>query len=1142
VAAPARERKLVTILFADVTGSTTLGEQLDPERLKDVMSAYFDAMREEIRAEGGTVEKFIGDAVMAAFGVPKVHEDDAARGLRAALRMRARLGDLNRDLHRAHGVTLEIRIGINTGEVLAQPAPTPGEGMVTGDAVNVAARLEQAAEPGQVLVSERTARLGREFRFRYAGPLELKGKGERVTALILEGSEEGLERGVPGLRAPIVGRDNELELLSALFQRVTSERRPHLATIYGDAGVGKSRLTQEFLRRVGEAAAPPLLVRGRCLPSGEGVTYWPLAEIVKAYAGILDSDPPHTALQKLRGAGTELLAPDFAVDPARSIAALAYTVGLEDPQFRFSELAARQVRLETHAAWRSFFSALGRRPAIVLIEDIHWADTALLDLLEELADRVQGSVLFLSPSRPELTQRRPTWGGGKRNFSSVFLDPLTRDEADRLVGLLLTVDHLPGALHEQILVKAEGNPFFLEEIIRQFIDEGRIVRSGNRWRAVAEMTDVVIPDTVQGVIAARIDLLAPEEKRALQSAAVVGRVFWTGPLERLLDGADEVDGVEELLDRLEGRELILSRLNSSMAGQREFIFKHILTRDVAYETLSRRDRGAAHATVARWIEEMAGERQPEVAELLAHHYMWAHRHARDDARTSADEVERLRRRGFEALYTASREARRRFVVEAALRYAEHAVAIAATDLERAEAVEALAQGYFTDYQGTLAYQSFREALALRLRTSADDRTAIARLCAEVLEIPTRWPGSMHLIPPNEEVEPLLEMGLANAGEGDSGERVALLNAKASWPWAFPEAVRGAAARDEALRAGEQAASMALRLGRPALASGALDAIMGMHLADGLYGRAAPVMDRRLELAETIEDPFELGDIFSNAAWLRFHLGEYRPALELADEGLRRTSAAPAVALHCLVWRMVALTRLGEWDLALQDVGRAEEMLGDRREHPPGFSWRVLGAAAFIHDRRGNRAAADRYLGILGRVEAEQKRLAFGSGPWVARVRIRRRDFATVRDFLSRYEASLNLVDYGEVLAAECELVTAEQTWDEAAAVLEKARAHATEAGLRALRAFADRLEGRAALAAGEVDRSLESLSRARDVFGELEAAWEAACTDLALAAGLVAAGRHEQARVVVTPAFEVFDRLGSIDEQAEARELSSRLA
>src|SRR6266542_2827969 len=358
----------------------------------------------------------------------------AARNARAALRMRRRLHALNDDLTLTHGVTLEVRIGINSGEVLAQPTPRPGEGMVTGDAVNVAARLEQAAEPGQVVVSERTAKAARGFIFRDLGSLQLKGKGQVITALQLVGDEQGGERGVPGLRAPRVGRDRALHLLSSIYDRVASEGRPHLVTIHGDAGVGKSRLTAEFVDAAGERSPSTSVVRGRCLPYGEGVTYWPLAEILKGYAGVLDSDPPQVALEKLRAAGTDALTADRSTDPARTSAALAYTLGLEDPEFRFSELPPRQVRLETHTAWRVFFSVLGsREPTIVVIEDIHWADNALLDLLEELADRVQASVLFVCPARPELTQRRPTWGGGKRSFSSIFLDPLSPDEADQLV-------------------------------------------------------------------------------------------------------------------------------------------------------------------------------------------------------------------------------------------------------------------------------------------------------------------------------------------------------------------------------------------------------------------------------------------------------------------------------------------------------------------------------------------------------------------------------------------------------------------------------------------------------------------------------------------------------------------------------------
>ena len=347
----------MTVLFADVTGSTALGEQLDPERLRDVMDTYFVAMREEIEAEGGTVEKFIGDAVMAAFGVPVAHEDDPARALRAALRMRRRLEDVNRDLQSRFGVTLQVRTGVNTGEVLATIDPKPGEAMVTGDAVNAAARLEQVAEPGQIVASERTVRAARSFRSTPLGEIELKGKAERVNATLIIGESDGDERGVPGLHAPMVGRERELTLLRSVYERVAAERRPNLVTVYGEAGVGKSRLTHEFLDWARRQTQAPTIVRGRCLPYGDGVTYWPLAEILKGHADVFDTDPPGLVLEKIRTVGRTLLTTDVTPDPDRAAAALAFTVGVEDPSFPFADLEPREVRAESHAAWRSFFSA-----------------------------------------------------------------------------------------------------------------------------------------------------------------------------------------------------------------------------------------------------------------------------------------------------------------------------------------------------------------------------------------------------------------------------------------------------------------------------------------------------------------------------------------------------------------------------------------------------------------------------------------------------------------------------------------------------------------------------------------------------------------------------------------------------------------
>ena len=417
------ERKHVTIVFADVAGSTALADRLDPEALRDVMRRYFDAMREAIEAEGGTVEKFIGDAVMAVFGVPVAHEDDPSRALRAADGMGRRLAAVNAGLAASHGLSLQMRVGVNTGEVLTAAAGEPGAALVTGDAVNVAARLQTLADPGDVLVSERTARAARGFEFASRGALDLKGRREPVRALRLVGRVAG--DAAPRLAAPLVGRTAELAVLDIIYARSVDEHRPHVVTVYGDAGVGKSRLVREFLDRTQDGAPAPLVLRGRCLPYGDGVTYWPLAEMLKAYAGIRDTDSASEVLGRIREATATLWATGAQGDDApRAAAMLAYTLGVADPHTPASRTDPREVRSQVHAAWRAFFSALAASgPVVVLVEDIHWADPALLDLLDESGERVKGPVLFVFASRPDLAATRPGWGGGRRDSLAVSLEP-----------------------------------------------------------------------------------------------------------------------------------------------------------------------------------------------------------------------------------------------------------------------------------------------------------------------------------------------------------------------------------------------------------------------------------------------------------------------------------------------------------------------------------------------------------------------------------------------------------------------------------------------------------------------------------------------------------------------------------------------
>jgi class 3 adenylate cyclase len=1138
--AAAEERKVVTVLFADVTGSTELGEQLDPEHLREVMASYFAAMREEIEAEGGTVEKFIGDAVVAAFGVPAAHEDDPSRAVRAAIRMRERLREVNRELTATHGVSLEVRIGINTGEVLASVDAAPGEPMVTGDTVNVAARLQGEAPPGGVLVSERTARAARGFRFRDAGRRGLKGKATPVPVLSLVDDDEATwERGVPGLRAPLVGRDAELALLGSLFSRTIADGKPNLVTIYGDAGVGKSRLTTEF--SLGAEVEGASVIRGRCLPYGDGITYWPLAEILKTHAGVLDSDPPELALEKIQKAGRELLTAEVADDPRRATAALAYTVSLEDPEVTFSSMEPRQVQQEVHAAWRSFFSALGARaPVVAVIEDIHWADPALLDLLEECAERVVGPILFLCPSRPDLTASRPTWGGGRRNHSSIALDPLTEEESDRLIRELLTIDDLPRSVHERILGKAEGNPFFLEEIIRHLIDERHVVRQEDRWRASGTIEQVVIPDTVQAVLTARIDLLDPPTKRVVQAAAVVGRIFWPGPVAVLVE-RPSID-VEEALRTLEDRELVVSRLTSSLGSEPEFAFKHVLTRNVAYGSLPIRDRGRAHAAVAGWIEVTAGDRRRDFLELLAYHFEEAFRGAAQDPRAEPTAVEDLRGKALGKLLAASEDAHGKFAVAKALRLAERALALAADPTQRALALERLGLVAISDYRGELAFGSFTEAAELVVALPDHDRALLARICSRAVESPLRWPGSMRDRVPEARIQRYLDLGLASS-EGDTGEtRIRLLMAQAFVPWAVG-GLRPISREEKriAREHGEHAAAMAMDLGRFDLASAALDGAAAAF--QGEYGTSLPLQERRLELVDRIEDPWEVGDIYAMMSWFLGYIGDYARAVAFADEGIAKGAGGLlGTVLHNLAWHAFSLFAQGDWDRILEELlPTAMDELGDRRDDPPYFTSHLMGASAFILDARRDVGAIDARAVVERQAAGLSPREAHSpSHTWWGWLLVRRGDPRLALDLFAEVDAGGWTVVKPFTDQVHAVALSEAAEWDAVPGFLDDARSYATDAGLLALPVHLDRLEGRAALAGGDTPRAVELLSSAGAGFERLGAPWERACTDVSIAEALLATGDRSAARPVLELARSVFERLRSLDELERARALLER--
>jgi class 3 adenylate cyclase len=586
------ERKVVTVLFADLVDSTSRAERLDPEDVRGLLAPYFASVRAEVERFGGTVEKFIGYAVVAVFGAPVAHEDDPERAVRAAFAMREAVGGLND----GSDLDLHLRIGVNTGEaIVSLGAVETGVGIVTGDVVNTCQRLETAAPVDGILVGETTYRAtAGAVEYRDAGAVTAKGKSEPVPAWEALRPLEGIER--PS--TPLVGRWQELSQLLDALVRVREERTPQLVSLVGVPGIGKTRLARELVTAVEADPDAATWLRGRCLPYGDGISFAAPAEMARAQAGILASDSEDEAAAKLRAAVEAL--PGEA-DAGWLETHLRPLVGLE--------AEAPEAREDSFAAWRRFFEALAEvRPLVLVFEDLHWADPGVLDFVDHLVDWASGvPLLVLCTARPELLERRPDWGGGKRNAITISLSPLSDEETGDLVGALLGHEP-PTAVAEVVLAHAEGNPLYAEEYARMLLERGLLIRTD------VSVGDLPLPESVQGTIAARIDTLPSGEKAVLQVSAVVGKVFWLGAVAAC--AGLERDQAEALLHALERKEFVRRERRSSIADEVQYAFRHVLVQEGAYAQLPRPRRAEAHERAAAWLESLAAE---ELAEQLAYH-------------------------------------------------------------------------------------------------------------------------------------------------------------------------------------------------------------------------------------------------------------------------------------------------------------------------------------------------------------------------------------------------------------------------------------------------------------------------------------------------------------------------------------------
>jgi class 3 adenylate cyclase/tetratricopeptide (TPR) repeat protein len=926
---PVAERRLVSVLFADLVGFTTTSEDRDAEATRELLSRYFELARTLIGRYGGTVEKFIGDAVMAVWGTPTATEDDAERAVRAALDLVASVPELD--------PALQARAGVLTGEA-AVTIGAEGEGMVAGDLVNTASRLQSAAEPRTVLVGESTKRATEQaIAYEEAGVHGLKGKAAPVSlfrALRVVSGVRGQLKSA-GLEAPFVGRDRELKLIKDLFHGCADDRRAHLLSVTGIAGVGKSRLAWEFYKYFDGIVDVVWWHRGRCLAYGEGVAYWALADMVRMRCRIAEDERPELAREKLRATLAEHVLDDDErgfVEPR-----LAHLLGFEE-----RSSADRQ---ELFAAWRLFFERLAdTNPTVLAFEDMQWADASLLDFVEYLLEWSRDYPLYvITLARPELRERRPGWGAGQRNFTSLYLEPLSEQAMEALLDGL--VPGLPERLSRQILARAEGVPLYAVETVRMLLDRGLLAQEGSAYRVMGEVETLDVPETLHALIAARLDGVSPEERRLLQDGAVLGKTFTAGALAAVSGVPD--DRLEPLLSSLVRKEVLGVQSDPRSPEHGQYGFLQDLVRHVAYETLARTERKSRHLAAAEHLQAAFAE-EDEIAEVIAAHYLAAH-----DATPDARDARAIRDRALDMLARAGERAASLGASGEAHRAFEQAAELASEPEREARLRErAGTAAYLADRHEQAASQLER---SLALFQEAGRTHAAARVSARLAEVESQ---SGELRPAIERMEAAFAVLSREEPDADFAALAAQL--------ARLHNLQGESAL--ALERVELALSIAEALLLPEVLAQALNTKASVYQRAGRLIEAETLLRRALEIA--LEHDLHRAALraYWNLHVLLFSLDRVGDAQNMVEEGLGLARRAGDRHWDSLFVRAAVDNRLelGEWEEA---IPAAERLAADTGETPDLWQLGITATLARVYAHRGDVEAGRAHFSRLEPIAA-----------------------------------------------------------------------------------------------------------------------------------------------------------------------------